>query len=43
MIKALGCNTLSLYLFWNAHEIAPGVIDFESYGKNVSKFFDLAV
>lgn len=29
MCKALGMNTVCLYVFWNAHEPAPGVYDFE--------------
>ena len=27
-LRALGCNTLSAYMFWNIHEQAPGVFDF---------------
>lgn len=42
MIKSIGCNTLSVYVMWNYHEIQPGVFDFHSYGKNLSKFLDLA-
>ncbi len=29
MCKALGMNTVCLYVFWNAHEPTPGVYDFE--------------
>ena len=29
MCKALGMNTVCLYVFWNAHEPEPGVFDFE--------------
>ena len=29
LCKALGMNTVCLYVFWNAHEPAPGVFDFE--------------
>lgn len=42
MIKAMGCNSLSVYVMWNYHETREGVFDFESYGKNLSKFLDLA-
>ncbi|MBM4063374.1 MAG: beta-galactosidase, partial [Planctomycetes bacterium] len=28
MVKAMGCNTVCAYLFWNQHEPAPGVFDF---------------
>lgn len=42
MIKALGLNTLSVYIMWNYHEVQPGVFDFTGYGKNLSKFLDIA-
>ncbi len=29
MCKALGMNTVCLYVFWNAHESEPGVFNFE--------------
>ena len=29
LCKALGMNTVCLYVFWNAHEPQPGVFDFE--------------
>jgi beta-galactosidase len=29
MAKAMGLNTVSLYLFWNLHEEKPGLFDFE--------------
>ena len=29
MCKALGMNTICLYVFWNAHEQRPGVFSFE--------------
>lgn len=25
MVKAMGLNTVATYVFWNHHEIAPGV------------------
>ncbi len=28
MCKAMGLNTISMYLFWNFHEMAPGQYDF---------------
>lgn len=34
-IKALGLNTLSVYIMWNFHETAPGVFDFLSPDKNL--------
>lgn len=29
MVRALGCNTVCAYLFWNQHEPRPGEFDFE--------------
>ncbi len=29
LCKALGMNTICLYVFWNAHEAQPGMFDFE--------------
>ncbi|KAL4497831.1 hypothetical protein ABPG72_000586 [Tetrahymena utriculariae] len=42
MIKALGLNTLSVYIMWNYHEIHPGVFDFESDDKNLRNFLQIA-
>lgn len=42
MIKALGCNTLSVYIMWNFHEIEPGIFDFTSYMKNLTNFLEIA-
>ena len=41
MCKALGMNTLCLYVFWNFHEREPGVFDF-SGNADVAKFCRLA-
>src|SRR5512139_1935935 len=30
MAKAMGCNTISVYLFWNFHESEEGIFDFTS-------------
>jgi beta-galactosidase len=27
MAKAMGCNTIAAYIFWNYHETEPGVFD----------------
>lgn len=37
MVKALGMNTVCLYVFWNVHEPQPGVYDFE--GQNDLRAF----
>ncbi|MCX6335233.1 MAG: beta-galactosidase [Bacteroidia bacterium] len=38
MAKAMGCNTISAYIFWNYHETEEGVFDFTSGNKNISAF-----
>lgn len=37
MCKALGMNTICLYVFWNFHEKQPGVFDFEGQ-KDLAEF-----
>ncbi|MFN8241674.1 MAG: beta-galactosidase family protein [Bacteroidales bacterium] len=39
MAKAMGCNTIGAYIFWNYHETAEGVYDFSTGNKNISEFF----
>jgi hypothetical protein len=41
MAKAMGCNTISVYLFWNYHEAEEGVYDFETGNHNIKEFFRL--
>jgi len=41
MAKAMGCNTISIYIFWNYHEQAEGVFDFENGNRNLTEFFRL--
>lgn len=38
MAKAMGCNTISAYIFWNYHEIEPGVFDFQTENHNIAQF-----
>lgn len=38
----MGLNTMSVYTFWNYHEIDRGVFDFETGNKNLSLFLELA-
>jgi beta-galactosidase len=42
MVKALGLNTLSVYIMWNYHEIEKGKFDFETENKNLGLFLNLA-
>jgi beta-galactosidase len=39
MAKAMGCNTISVYIMWNYHEPQEGVYDFESENRNLAEFF----
>jgi beta-galactosidase len=39
MAKAMGCNTISVYLFWNYHEQKEGVFDFSEGNHNLGEFF----
>lgn len=41
MAKAMGCNTISVYLFWNYHEAEEGVYDFTTENRNLREFFRL--
>src|SRR4030043_40592 len=41
MAKAMGCNTIAAYIFWNYHESEPGIFDFESGNHNLVHFFRL--
>lgn len=38
MAKAMGCNTIAAYIFWNYHETEPGVFDFETGNRNIARF-----
>lgn len=41
MAKAMGCNTIAAYIFWNYHEAEPGVFDFETDNRDLREFFRL--
>jgi beta-galactosidase len=41
MAKAMGCNTISVYIFWNYHEQTEGVFDFETDNRNLGEFFKI--
>lgn len=38
MAKAMGCNTIAAYIFWNYHEQQEGVFDFKSDNRNIAEF-----
>lgn len=42
MAKAMGCNTIACYIFWNYHEARPGTFDFKTENRNIAEFIRLA-
>ena len=38
MAKAMGCNTIAAYIFWNYHEKKEGVFDFTTGNHNIAEF-----
>jgi len=38
MAKAMGCNTIAAYVFWNYHESEPGVFDFQTGNRDIAQF-----
>ena len=41
MAKAMGCNTISMYVFWNYHEMEEGLFDFSTGNRNLTQFIDI--
>ena len=42
MAKAMGCNTIAAYIFWNYHEPSEGVYDFSTGNHNLAGFIKTA-
>ena len=42
VIKAMGCNSISTYVFWNYHETEEGRFDFTSENRDLRHFLELA-
>ena len=42
MMRALGLNAVTTYVFWNYHETAPGVWDFETGNKDLAQYIRTA-
>ncbi|QJB36753.1 beta-galactosidase [Chitinophaga oryzae] len=42
MTKAMGCNTIAAYVFWNYHEPVKGQFDFSSGNHNIAEFIRIA-
>jgi beta-galactosidase len=41
MAKAMGCNTISIYIFWNYQEPEDGIFDFSTGNHNLKEFFKI--
>lgn len=41
MAKAMGCNTIAVYIFWNYQETSPGVFDFTTTNHNIAEFIKI--
>lgn len=41
MAKAMGCNTIAVYVFWNYLESSPGNFDFTSTNHNIAEFIKI--
>ncbi len=41
MAKAMGCNTIAAYIFWNYHEQEEGVFDFSTDNRNIREFIEI--
>ena len=41
MAKAMGCNTIAVYIFWNYHELKEGVFDFTTENRNIAEFITI--
>ena len=38
MARAMGCNTVAAYVFWNYHEREPGEFDFTTENRDIARF-----
>jgi beta-galactosidase len=38
MAKAMGCNTIAAYIFWNYHETKQGLFDFKTGNRDIAEF-----
>lgn len=41
MAKAMGCNTIAAYIFWNYHEEEEGKFDFTTENRNIAGFIKI--
>ncbi len=43
MAKAMGCNTIAAYFFWNYHETSPGTFDFRTESRDLKTFMRIVL
>ncbi len=41
MAKAMGCNTIAAYIFWNYHESREGTFDFKTENRDIANFIKI--
>jgi len=41
MTKAMGCNTIAAYIFWNYHEEKENVFDFKTGNRDIAEFIKI--
>src|SRR6478672_13339291 len=41
MARAMGCNTIAAYVFWNYHERTAGHFDFKTENRDIAAFIRL--
>lgn len=41
MAKAMGCNTIAAYIFWNYHEEKEGLFDFRTGNRDIATFIKI--
>ncbi len=41
MTKAIGCNTIAVYIFWNYHEQKEEIFDFKTENRNIAEFIKI--
>ncbi|WP_413667877.1 beta-galactosidase [Mucilaginibacter sp. Mucisp86] len=42
MLRAMGMNAVATYVFWNHHEVSPGVWDFKTDNRDIREFIKTA-
>lgn len=42
MLRAMGMNAVATYVFWNHHEVSPGVWDFKTDNRDIREFVKTA-